>query len=91
MALSHGRGESVTLFFESLRVGTDVEGRLQIVLVRRVLVETTHEVGDGGREVVAPGNWRVQQNTLTCLRDGERFGIRHPFEHFDVDLSFDSP
>ena len=90
VALTNRGRESFALFLESLLVSADIEGRLQVVLVRRVLVKTPYEVGDRRGEIIAPGNRRVQQNALAGLRDGERFGVRHPFEHFDVNLLFDA-
>ncbi len=86
-----GLQKTVDLPSHQLRVGTDVERRRHEVLVRRVLLESSHEVGDGDVELARIDHGGVQQQPADLVADRvDRTGV-HAQQHLERDGVADAP
>ena len=84
-ALGQGAAEAAALVGERGRVRGEGEHGVQEVLGRGVLVEPPGEVGDGGLEVVAADDRRVQHHRSGMCPGHARLGVGHPFEHLELE------
>ncbi len=82
----HRIAEPVLLLGEGGRPDREAERSPQEVLGPGVLVEAADQVGDGGGEVVAGGDRRVEQDRAHVLDDRQGLGVGHPLQHLDIDL-----